>query len=92
MKDIDFAILRKQAADYNRIVEEHDYDLLPEHISLTDFCDNVVTYIGGYVIKMLTKILHCEECFDMILLEKDAVCQKKYTFMKRRDLGRSIVV
>ncbi|KAJ8946376.1 hypothetical protein NQ314_008908, partial [Rhamnusium bicolor] len=64
-------------------MQDHNYDTLPKLISLTDYSENFVIYIAGYVIKMLQKTVHCEECLELLVAIRTIL-------IKRRNLGAYI--
>lgn len=52
-------IIRKYNSEYKET--DHDY-ALPLHHSLSEFCDNVVSYIAKYIVKYLKE--RCSICID----------------------------
>lgn len=52
---VDVSLYRKYGLDVESALIDHDYDIIPEFIDL--LACNVVTYIAGYVIKMLERTL-----------------------------------
>lgn len=61
-ESIDVSLYRKYGLDIENAPIDHDYDLIPEFIDL--LASNVVTYIAGYVVKMLERTLKCYDCFS----------------------------
>ncbi|KAL1493947.1 hypothetical protein ABEB36_009626 [Hypothenemus hampei] len=51
--------------------DDHDYDVLPVDLPLSSLTINIVTYMSGFVVKMLQKSLKCPKCILMCTLSKD---------------------
>ncbi|KAB0795036.1 hypothetical protein PPYR_11875 [Photinus pyralis] len=61
----DIPLLRRYGLD--ALIEEerdHDYDILPIAIDFNNLTANIVTYISGYVIKMLKRRFKCPDCVE----------------------------
>lgn len=87
MNEIDISVMRKNNVSQEEYLADVEYDVIPEVISLTELSRNVVTYIGGYLIKMLMRTLRCEECIDLLIA--DDAEDNRYIFIKRRNLGNT---
>lgn len=85
VNQMDYSVARRNNVSQEEFLAEIDYDVIPDVVSITELARNVVTYIGGYMIKMLIKTVHCEECADLLLA--DATDTSNYRFIKRRNLG-----
>lgn len=83
--EIDISVLRKNSVSQEEYLADINYDVIPEVISLSELSRNVVTYIGGYIIKMLMRTIQCEDCVDLLIA--DEIQNSSYTFIKRRNLG-----
>lgn len=46
---------------------DHFCKTLPQ---LTEFCDQVITYISGYVVRAIQKQIKCDECKNALVLQK----------------------
>ncbi|XP_018571162.1 uncharacterized protein LOC108910899 [Anoplophora glabripennis] len=66
-------------------MQDHNYDVLSKTYSLTNYSENVVSYIAGYVIKMIKKTVHCEDCLSLLIEENPD--DPNYYLIKRRNLG-----
>jgi hypothetical protein len=42
--------------------KDNEYLILPDLPSLTEYCEKVVEYIGGYVVRKIVPSLRCEDC------------------------------
>jgi hypothetical protein len=62
-----------------------DHDYLPSLTSLTQYSENVVEYIAGYVVKSVIKVLHCVPCTNA-LTDSSNVCE----FIKFKNKGSLI--
>lgn len=59
---IDLSSFKKYGLDISeRILDDHDY-IVPQFVDLSENAENVITYISGYVIRMLKKRISCPEC------------------------------
>lgn len=90
LQQVDLYDVRKHNIHYHQYIEsmqDHNYDVLSKEISLTDYSENVVSYIAGYVIRMMKKTVHCEECLSLLIEENPN--QPNYYLIKRRNLGNS---
>lgn len=91
-KNIDIANIRKQAIEYEAFTKDHNYDVALHHITISEFCDNVVNYMGGYVLKMMARTIYCEECLDLLVLKDLNMENAKSKLIRRRDLGNFLVI
>ena len=48
----------------NELNSNFDHDYVPEYDSLTKYCENVVTYIGGLIVRKLRKTINCALCLS----------------------------
>ena len=71
------------------LLEDHDYDCTSIYLPLTELSSNVVTYISGYVIKMLERRKICMECLveGAISSNSEHLTNKKYMLIRRKDRG-----
>lgn len=84
---IDVSTLRKNDVPLEAILQDHNYDCTSEFLTLTELAENIVTYMAGYVVKMLSKIVTCEECIEEIIATNDEANSKSYSYIKKRNLG-----
>lgn len=82
---IDYVDVRRFAENF--YPKDHDYDVLQKYIPINTYTSNVVTYISGYVVKMMQRQTHCEECLN--LLVDYSQTSSNYMFLNRRNLGNS---
>lgn len=47
--------------------DDHDYYDIPNIINLSDYIENVVAYIAGFVVRMVQKIIKCNICCAALL-------------------------
>jgi len=66
-----------------------DHDYLPSVTTLSQFVDNVVVYIAGYVVKSLEAHIACEPCRESMIGVKmlDDVCRSDFGLLQLRDRG-----
>lgn len=88
INEIDISSLKRNNLNLDDYLKEQNYDVLPELVSLSEYCETVVAYIGGYVVKMLNRTVHCEDCLD--LLTTTDIEDKAYLLIKKRNLGKLI--
>lgn len=53
---------------------------------LTEFCEQIITYIAGYAVRALKKIIKCNECNSALSLQKPGIDQT-YEFVTFKDKG-----
>lgn len=70
------------AIDLNVDMTDHDY--VPSPSSLTEYSENVVVYIAGYVVKKLKHVM-CSECVPSLFGNCDNVLHS--TFLRRKNNG-----
>jgi len=58
-------IVNNETVDQFQVISDHNY--LPNYCNISEFSENVIEYIAGYVVKQLRKKLHCEECIDALI-------------------------
>lgn len=63
-RSFDISVFRKYNLDPVDHLRDHDYDVLPHFIELSVVSQNVVTYISGFVVKMLQRKLNCSVCLE----------------------------
>lgn len=86
---VDMACLKKNDISIeNEIIAEHNYDITSNFVALSEYIENVVTYMGGYVLKMLNKTVKCEECLELLHASDEEIKSNNYAFIKRRNLGK----
>lgn len=86
---IDTSLYKKYNLDIAQTISEHDY-IFPEFVGLTSNAENVVTYISGFVIKMLKRRVKCPECYYSTLLisEEDS----SYNLLNKKNRGKYILI
>lgn len=58
-------LIRKYGFDLaEQECNNHDYDLIPDFIDVSEVSANVVTYISGFVLKILHRTVKCLQCLD----------------------------
>ena len=55
------------------VTNDHDYCDVSNVIELSDFKEAVISYIAGYVIKMVEKKIHCMQCIAALTTTKEAI-------------------
>lgn len=89
MEDIELNDIRKayDSADshFNKI-NNLSYDVVPSLIDLNEYNENVVTYMAGYVIQMVSKTIKCTACVDLLIADETG--GRNYLLMDRRNLGK----
>ena len=55
------------------VASDHDYCDVSNVIELSDFKEAVISYIAGYVIKMVEKKIHCMQCIAALTTTKEAI-------------------
>ena len=68
--------------DRQPIQSEHDYCDVPNVISLSQFQESAVSYIAGYVVRMVRRTTTCEKCSKA--LESESYCSK---FVEHKNRG-----
>lgn len=58
-------IVNNETVDQFQVISDHNY--LPNATDISEFSENVIEYIAGYIVKQLRKTLHCEECIDALI-------------------------
>lgn len=53
---------------------------------MTEFSEQIITYIAGYVIRALSKIIKCDECNDALSLQEPRSCNT-FDFIAFKDKG-----
>ena len=86
---VDLSLLNKYGLDIEETLSlEHDYDVLPIHISITECIDNVVAYISGYVIKMCSRRINCDFCINALIDNKITTRgHQHFELLVRKDRG-----
>lgn len=65
LQSYDISLYRKYNLDFSQHqVHNHDYDLISNFVELTEVSSNIVTYISGYVLKMLQRTVKCIDCLE----------------------------
>lgn len=60
--------------ELKRVFNEHDYFLLPKLSTLSQYVEDVVAYIAGFVVRKVKLVVKCEECLQII--ESDVVTSR----------------
>ena len=84
--DIDSISYLRQSDGLNVDVSFVDHDYLPAFNSLSKFVENVVVYIAGYVVRTLTRKIHCEPC-RVALYSPDDACGAYFALVQQKDRG-----
>lgn len=53
---------------------------------MTEFTEQIITYIAGYVARALGKTIKCNECTNALLLQEPRTCHT-YDFVTKKDKG-----
>lgn len=63
--------------------------MLPDFISLHEVTENVVGYIAGFVVRVIAKIIHCDDCYSEYFLENtNYMLERAYKFLFQKDRGK----
>lgn len=82
---LDTSLIKKYNLDITEYITDHDYDVLPTFIDITNNAENVITYISGFVIKMLKKRIACPKCICSTLLASQ---DTSYQLIHRKNRGK----
>ena len=55
------------------VTVDHDYCNVSNVIELSDFKEAAISYIAGYVVKMVEKKIHCIQCIAALTTTKEAI-------------------
>ena len=55
------------------VASDHDYCDVSNVIELSDFKEAVISYIAGYVVKIMEKKIHCMQCIAALTTTKQAI-------------------
>lgn len=69
---------------------EHDYCDVSNIIHLSEFIENIVTYIAGFVVRMARKILTCNKCYAA-LISADSTQPPCFDLLLRKTRGGLII-
>ena len=88
---LDNADLKQKQNDFGLLPFEtdHNYTLLSQWPSLSEFQSAVIEYISVYCVKMAVKSIKCHECIKAVTEETN---QKNYKLVNRKDRGGLIHV
>lgn len=87
-QNVDVGLCQKYGLDIVDILQDHDNDMPAQCIPLTKLVTNVVTYISGFVVKMLCRTLHCDECiFECFQHLEETYNIQKYEFLSLKNRG-----
>lgn len=92
--EFDISLYRRYNFDVIKDIQcDHDYDISSDIIELNEVVENVVTYISGYIVKMLIKIVKCQECIDSCLFNDEEINSDMfhYRFLIFKNKGREIL-
>lgn len=70
--------------ELERICDEHNYYSLPRLFKLSEYVEDVVAYIAGFVVRKVKMIVKCEECIGVIesdIVTSKLVQQKSFGYM-----------
>lgn len=65
VNDTDTEIVTNETVDQFHVQSDHNY--LPDVRDISEFSENIIEYVAGYVVKQLRKTLHCEECINALI-------------------------
>ncbi|CAB3982965.1 Hypothetical predicted protein, partial [Paramuricea clavata] len=63
----DLALRDEPAATY------HDYCDVPKNLELSEFKTSAISYIAGYVVRMVERKIHCLKCLAALTTSKDKI-------------------
>lgn len=66
-------------------LKDHDYNILNIQLHLDMYIENVVSYVSGYVIKMMYRIIKCETCLSSLLINETHSID--YRLIERKNRG-----
>jgi len=79
-------ILRSCALQYDAIQSsDHSYCIIPDRVALTEFSEDIVKYMAGYIACELCKKLGCDGCKSLLLSYDKVACNCK--LLNRKDKG-----
>lgn len=95
VKIINSTTTRSTLADESEDVEIKDLNMSSlkdfDHFcstmpKMTEFTEQIITYIAGYVVRALGKIIKCNECNNAMSLQESSLCHT-YDFIIKKDKG-----
>ncbi|CAH0558622.1 unnamed protein product [Brassicogethes aeneus] len=87
VEEVDFSMYRKFSYEPADFLLDHNYDILSGVVELNTLTSNVVTYISGYVVKMLEESNKCAECILGCRSTMDAINDESYSLISFKDKG-----
>lgn len=82
---MDISLITKYNMDITASITDHDYDM-PGFLSLTEFAENVVTYMSGFVVRSVKRKIKCLECLQE-LEEQEHVADRSLNLLKTKNRG-----
>ncbi len=71
-------------------VEDFELDMYCHGVS--KYKEAVVTYIAGYVVRMVEKKIHCEVCLDALTGSLEENVRSCLTLLNRKNVSRSLII
>jgi hypothetical protein len=78
-------ILQRCGLNVDSCLSDHDYSITADKINLSEFSNNIVVYIAGFVARKLLSKLHCVPCKASLLCSTNVVENSK--LIQRKDNG-----
>ena len=79
------AIIQKYDLDGKAALQDdHDYDLAPALESVSKYKQAAISYIAGYVARMVERITLCRTCRDSL---GSQICKPESSFLEKKDRG-----
>ena len=70
----DVAIARRYDLELREpVANDHDYCDVPNSIVLSDYKEAVISYVAGFVVKMVEKKIHCMKCLVALKTTKENI-------------------
>ena len=70
----DVAIARRYDLELREpVASDHDYCDVPNSIVLSDYKEAVISYVAGFVVKMVEKKIHCMKCLAALKTTKENI-------------------
>ncbi|CAB4024443.1 Hypothetical predicted protein, partial [Paramuricea clavata] len=70
----DVAIARRYDLELRRpAADDHDYCDVSNAMELSEYKEAAISYIAGYVVKMVEKKIHCPQCLAVLTTSKESI-------------------
>uniref|UniRef100_A0A1Y1KUR7 DNA transposase THAP9 C-terminal domain-containing protein n=4 Tax=Photinus pyralis TaxID=7054 RepID=A0A1Y1KUR7_PHOPY len=83
----DVSLAMKYGLTDEVVIQDHEYYFDIPFADLNDITTNIITYIGGYVVKMLEKQFKCPECLEECLVKANQLSGVNYMLLLRKKRG-----